>query len=367
MIAIDYLELIEQGVEAWNRWRAEHPDELPDLESAYLFEKSLQGINFRQANLSRACLIGANLEGADLAEANLSGVYANTANLQGASLAAADLREGNFIEANLTQANLSGAVTENANFTNACLQGTCLDGWPEIVAAKPELSDPSQLNPHPTVSEARQPTIRRASPPVLPPKTVPMGLSQLAMVAGAIALTAIGLYLALRPRSEKFITSDGTVTIQLVCNEPDVTPISAAAPDHTYQNGIQFYGQFEDGKPVDGRGSMLYPNGNRYDGDYRNGQRNGCGTFTFANGRQYVGEFQNDLFSGRGIWMLENGDRYIGDFEFNKCNGEGVYIYADGTSKSGIWQQGRLVDGDLTCDSDSADLSVYHSIDLSKS
>ncbi|MBE9070160.1 hypothetical protein IQ260_26315 [Leptolyngbya cf. ectocarpi LEGE 11479] len=166
-----------------------------------------------------------------------------------------------------------------------------------------------------------------------------------------------GLYFALRPKSPKFVTPDGTVTIQLLCNEPDITPIEADAPDHTYQNGIQFYGKFDDGQPANGRGSMIYPNGNRYDGEYRDGQRNGCGTFVFGNGRRYVGQFHNDLFSGRGVWTLENGDRYIGDFEFNKCNGEGAFIFADGTSKSGIWQQGRLVDSDLTCDSAGADMT----------
>ena len=131
--------------------------------------------------------------------------------------------------------------------------------------------------------------------------------------------------------------------------------------------GTRFYGKFEAGQPLDGWGSMLYANGNRYDGEYRDGTRNGCGTFTFSNGRRYVGEFSNDLFSGRGVWMLENGDRYIGDFEFNKCNGEGMFIFVDGTSKSGIWQQGRLVDSDLMCDSPSADLSVRYPIDLPES
>ncbi|MEM7066041.1 MAG: pentapeptide repeat-containing protein [Cyanobacteria bacterium P01_B01_bin.77] len=341
MIAIDYIQLIEQGVDAWNRWRLEHPDEYPDLESAYLFEKSLRGINFSKTNLSRACLIGADLEDANIGGANLSGVYANNANFQGASLAGADLQEGNFIEANLTQANLSKAITDNANFTNACLQGTCLEDWPDVAASSAEITTPS---PPPTKPLAR-------------PKTDLRPLLQWPVVFGAIAI-ATALYFALRPKSPKFVTPDGTVTIQLVCNEPDITPLEANTPDHTYQNGIQFYGQFDDGQPADGRGSMLYPNGNRYDGEYLGGQRNGCGTFVFENGRRYVGQFHNDLFSGRGMWTLENGDRYIGDFEFNKCNGEGVYIFADGTSKSGIWQQGRLVDGDLTCDSAGVDMSV---------
>lgn len=347
MIAIDYLELIEQGVDVWNRWRSEHPDDCPVLESAYLFEKSLPGINLRHANLSRACLIGANLEGADLEGANLSGAYANNANLQRASLVSANLQDGNFIEANLTQADLSGTVTDNANFTNARLEETCLAMQPGTADAlplvgQPEVSSVSLVKPKPML-------------------TVLMGLVG---VSFAIALFTV-LYLALRP--PRFIKSDGTVTLQLVCNEPDVTPINTKDPDHIYQNGIQFYGVFEQGKPANGRGSMLYPNGNRYDGEYRNGLRNGCGTFTFNNSRRYVGEFQDDLFSGRGVWMLENGDRYVGDFEFNKCNGEGVYIFADGTSKSGIWQQGRLVDDDLTCDVMSTDLSVRHHIDLPQS
>ncbi len=362
MITIDYLELIEQGVDAWNRWREEHPDENPELESAYLFEKSLQGINFRSANLSRACLIGTNLQGADLTGADLKGVYASSANLQGARLAAANLQDGNFSEANLAQADLSDVVTDNANFTNACLEGTCLDGWPTVAVAS---TAPVTDGPTETSS-----AVAPVQPETKSEPTLPMGMMLGAIGVAmplVIAISSVVLYFVLRPRPPKFVTPDGTVTIQLVCDELDVTPISAREPDHTYQNGIRFYGQFEDGKPANGRGSMLYPNGNRYDGEYRNGQRNGCGTFTFENGRRYVGEFQNDLFSGRGIWILENGDRYIGDFEFNRCNGEGVYMFADGTSKSGIWQQGRLVDGDVTCDSASADSSVRDPIDLPKS
>lgn len=347
MIAIDYIQLIEQGVDAWNIWRSENPNECPDLESVYLFEKPLQGINFRYANLSRACLIGANLANADLTGANLTGVYANNANLQGASLAGADLQDGNFIEANLTRANLSDAVTDKANFTHACLQGTCLDGWPVVAAS-----------PSPMAVTSRYPE----SKPDFKPNVVPVRaetkpwLQLLGLVSGVAALITMAVYLLTRPKSPAFVTPDGSVTIQLVCNEPDVTTLKAGEPNHTYKNGTRFYGQFGDGKPLNGRGSMLYPNGNRYDGEYINGQRNGCGTFTFANGRRYVGEFGNDLFSGRGVWMLENGDRYIGDFEFNKCNGEGVFIFADGTSQSGVWQQGRLVDGDLTCDRHPIDL-----------
>lgn len=348
MIAIDYLELIEQGVDAWNRWRLEHPHECPDLESAYLFEKSLPGINLSHTNLKRACLIGADLSGANLDGAFLQGVYANNANFQGASLVAADLQDGNFIEANLAQANLSEVVMGNANFTHACLQDTCLEGWPLDGGNKPEaLTTPTVV---PVAQGPSEPAGTLPKSWKLWP-TVPLAL-------GGITLTTTAFYLITRPRTPPLVTPDGVVTIQLVCNEPDTPLLKADEPDHTYQNGTRFYGDFADGQPADGRGSMLYSNGNRYDGEYQAGTRHGCGTFIFDNGRRYVGQFRNDLFSGRGVWMLENGDRYIGDFEFNKCNGEGVFIFADGTSKSGLWQQGRLVNSDLTCDSSGAELSV---------
>ncbi|NEQ50422.1 MAG: hypothetical protein F6K11_09860 [Leptolyngbya sp. SIO3F4] len=342
MIAIDYIQLIDQGVDTWNQWRLEHPDECPDLESAYLFEKSLSGINLSYTNLSRACLIGANLEKADLTGANLSGVYANNANFQKANFAGADLQEGNFIEANLIRANLSNALTDKADFTNAYLQGTCLVGWPVI--------------------DSHQFSTKLKSKDLIHKLNVlfPIGsnsiswLQLLGATGGAVALTT-AVFLLTRPKAPNFVAADGSVTLELFCDESDVTSIEDGKPDHIYQNETRFYGRFANGKPADGRGSMLYANGNRYDGEYRNGQRNGCGIFTFGNGRRYVGEFSNDLFSGRGAWILENGDRYIGDFEFNKCNGEGVFIFADGTSQSGIWQQGRLVNGDLTCNNESAD------------
>ena len=142
----------------------------------------------------------------------------------------------------------------------------------------------------------------------------------------------------------------------LPCQEaaPQTPPLEPLA--HTYENGATFYGEFANGQPVDGKGTLIYPTGNRYDGQYENGQRQGCGTFTFANGRRYVGQHQADAFHGKGTWILENGERYIGTFENNKCNGPGTFIFVNGSSKSGIWQQGKLQDSDLSCDKGSLKL-----------
>jgi hypothetical protein len=54
-------KILKQGVENWNKWREENPDEKVDLRNANLFK----------ADLSRADLSGAILRDAILVEANL--------------------------------------------------------------------------------------------------------------------------------------------------------------------------------------------------------------------------------------------------------------------------------------------------------
>jgi hypothetical protein len=48
----EHLKVLQQGVEAWNRWRSEHQDIVPDL----------IGANLITANLSNADLSGADLD-----------------------------------------------------------------------------------------------------------------------------------------------------------------------------------------------------------------------------------------------------------------------------------------------------------------
>ena len=71
-----HLNMLKQGVDAWNQWRKENPDIQPDLREA-----ALAGANLSKANLSAANLDEANLHSADLREANLSGASLNEANL----------------------------------------------------------------------------------------------------------------------------------------------------------------------------------------------------------------------------------------------------------------------------------------------
>ena len=62
----EQLHRLPQGVDAWNRWRQDHPLVFVGLHHADLF-----GVNLSGYNLSRAYLTGINLSGANLSGAVL--------------------------------------------------------------------------------------------------------------------------------------------------------------------------------------------------------------------------------------------------------------------------------------------------------
>jgi hypothetical protein len=66
----EQLEILRQGVEKWNEWRSQYPDQMIDLSEAVLIGAKLSG-----ADLSSAALIGADLSGANLHGANLGLAY----------------------------------------------------------------------------------------------------------------------------------------------------------------------------------------------------------------------------------------------------------------------------------------------------
>lgn len=102
----EQVEILKSGVQNWNKWREENPDEK---------------VNLYYAELDRVDLMYANLMGADLRGAELYG-----ANLRETDLNKADLRETNLWEANLGWANLSWADLSRANLWQANLLATNL-------------------------------------------------------------------------------------------------------------------------------------------------------------------------------------------------------------------------------------------------
>jgi uncharacterized protein YjbI with pentapeptide repeats len=114
----DQLEILKQGVDVWNRWRAENPDIQIDLARADLCRAKLKNVNFYLADLR-----GSKLREADLKNADLGGTDLSKADLSGADIRWANISEANWKGANLSGANLAGSNLSETNFESANLTG----------------------------------------------------------------------------------------------------------------------------------------------------------------------------------------------------------------------------------------------------
>ncbi|HTV28084.1 MAG TPA: DUF805 domain-containing protein [Xanthobacteraceae bacterium] len=63
---------------------------------------------------------------------------------------------------------------------------------------------------------------------------------------------------------------------------------------------------------------VVVTNGNRYDGEWRNGLRNGHGVETYTDGETYDGEWSNDAWNGQGILSFTDGDHCEGQWNVGK-------------------------------------------------
>ena len=67
------------------------------------------------------------------------------------------------------------------------------------------------------------------------------------------------------------------------------------------------------------------------------------GTMTFPSGNKYVGEFKDSKYNGQGTFTFANGEKYVGEFKDGQRNGQGIEYRADGVvGRSGLWTDGRF-------------------------
>ena len=127
----ELLKVLQEGAEAWGKWRAENPYEHIDFSKAVLDGLNLSGVNLRGVDFSKSdfggtCLYKANLEGANLSGANVSGISLIETNLRGANLSRANLGSANFSGADLSWTDLFEAYLNRAYLIGADLRGVNL-------------------------------------------------------------------------------------------------------------------------------------------------------------------------------------------------------------------------------------------------
>lgn len=127
----EHVKILEEGVAAWNTWRDENPDIIPDLQDhkfktkhdekpapqgnnfkmIRIIGEQFENINFMKTNLRGASLVGINLRGAHLMQADLEGAKLLQTDFRGANLGGVI-----FNQAYLSEVNFEGARLYSAKF-----------------------------------------------------------------------------------------------------------------------------------------------------------------------------------------------------------------------------------------------------------
>ncbi|MFN6496209.1 MAG: pentapeptide repeat-containing protein [Nostoc sp. DedQUE01] len=126
MVNEEHYACLNKDVKAWNKWRYNNLNIIPDLMGAKLSDADLSEANLNGANLNEADLMGAKLSDADLSMANVSGANLIWVNLSDANLSDANLSDANLNDANLRFADFSGANLSNTDLNRANLSGANL-------------------------------------------------------------------------------------------------------------------------------------------------------------------------------------------------------------------------------------------------
>jgi eukaryotic-like serine/threonine-protein kinase len=186
----------------------------------------------------------------------------------------------------------------------------------------------------------------RVKPDTIPPgKSLFTPKTLFGIGAGILAIFAVIFFIPRARETKEEFT-------ELPCgSEISITDLPTT-PTKKFEDGNEYYGDLNNKGDLNGKGTMVFNNGNRYDGEFKNGLRNGCGKFSYGEGysvKYYIGEYVNDKYHGLGKIKWKDGSEYRGNFKEDKCDGQGILQLADGSIKSGIWQNGDLLGSNITC------------------
>jgi hypothetical protein len=109
-----------------------------------------------------------------------------------------------------------------------------------------------------------------------------------------------------------------------------------------YSDGDVYEGELKEDK-FEGRGKFMYSDGSVYKGEWKEDKMEGRGKFMFSDGHVYEGEFKEDKMEGRGKMMYSSGDVYEGEFKEGKFEGRGKMMYSNGEVYEGEFKEGKRV------------------------
>lgn len=110
-----------------------------------------------------------------------------------------------------------------------------------------------------------------------------------------------------------------------------------------FTNGDSYEGWWKDDQ-IHGHGIYKWENGNIYDGHWSNGNMHGEGVFQYADGDMYSGNFDNDYRHGVGTLISQNGTKYEGEWNKNYRHGFGILTLPTGEIYEGEFKDNYYID-----------------------
>ncbi|CAG2065155.1 unnamed protein product, partial [Timema podura] len=101
----------------------------------------------------------------------------------------------------------------------------------------------------------------------------------------------------------------------------------------------EYEGERNDSNQRHGQGRALLPNGDVYEGKYRNGKRHGSGLYVFRGGARYEGQWKKGVKQGEGKFHYPDGSWYEGEWKRDMRHGYGAYHYPNGDVYEGSWRK----------------------------
>lgn len=93
------------------------------------------------------------------------------------------------------------------------------------------------------------------------------------------------------------------------------------------------------GDTEDGFGRYAWPNGEQYEGQFKQGAKHGTGVSQWVDGGRYEGEYRRGEKAGQGAYWWSDGSSYRGAWKGGRREGFGAFVYArDGASWEGLWK-----------------------------
>ncbi|CAI5494802.1 unnamed protein product [Closterium sp. Naga37s-1] len=107
-----------------------------------------------------------------------------------------------------------------------------------------------------------------------------------------------------------------------------------------YTNGDRYEGETRDGV-ASGSGVYYFDEAaGKYEGEWADGKYSGLGVESWESGSVYRGEYKRGYREGRGLYQFHTGDAYAGAWARGQSHGAGLQMCADGSTYAGQFSYG---------------------------